>query len=174
MHAFTRTLVAALASWLDARSAQGRWLVRMEDIDRPRAVPGADARILRQLESFGLSWDGTVEYQSPHNARYRAALDALGNHVYPCACSRRELEDSALGIDGSRIYPGTCRAGIPSGKSARALRLRTSNDAIVFEDRLQGRIEQRILRDDIDDCTLCQSLDTLAFKPLMIDPPPEA
>ena len=138
------SLVAALASWLDARSAGGRWLVRMEDLDLPRVMPGADARILRQLESFGLEWDGTVEHQSRRSALYHDALGALGRHVYPCACSRRELEDSALAIDGSRIYPGTCRLGLAPGKTARAVRVRTSREPVVFADRVQGRIAQSV------------------------------
>ena len=157
------SLVAALASWLDARSAQGRWLVRMEDIDQPRVVRGAADRILRQLESFGLAWDGTVEYQSRRIPHYREALGALGTHAYPCACSRRELEDSALGIDGSRIYPGTCRAGLAAGKTARALRLRTSCDPVIFEDRVQGRIEQFIQR-DVGDFVLLRADGLIAYQ----------
>jgi glutamyl-Q tRNA(Asp) synthetase len=138
------SLTAALASWLDARSAAGRWLVRMEDLDQPRVVPGAADAILRQLEAFGLAWDGTVEYQSARLDLYRNALGRLERNTYPCACTRRELEDSALAIDGSRIYPGTCRDGLPPGKSARALRLRTDAEPVRFADRVQGEIAQSI------------------------------
>jgi glutamyl-Q tRNA(Asp) synthetase len=141
------SLIAALASWLDARAANGRWLLRMEDLDLPRVVPGAGDGILRQLESFGLAWDGAVEYQSRHNALYREALGALGQSVYPCACTRRELEDSALSIDGARIYPGTCRNGLAPDKTARAVRVRTQSEAIVFDDRVQGRIAQSVGRE---------------------------
>src|SRR5262245_588818 len=106
------SLVAALASWLDARVAGGRWLVRIEDLDAPRVVPGAEDAILRQLESFGLSWDGEVVHQSSRIQAYEKTLRALKIHAYDCGCTRRELEDSALAIDGARIYPGTCRAGL--------------------------------------------------------------
>ena len=110
----------------------------MEDLDRPRVLPGAADIILRQLESFGMTWDGPVVYQSARLERYEHALRTLETHSYPCACTRKELEDSALAIDGSRIYPGTCRGGIAPGKSPRAVRVRTHADAIRFSDRVQG------------------------------------
>ena len=138
------SLVAALASWLDARRAGGRWLLRMEDLDRPRVIPGAADAILRQLEALGLQWDGPVVYQSKRLELYRDALAKLQVHSYPCACTRKELEDSALAIDGSRIYPGTCRAGLAPGKTPRALRVRTSEDPIRFTDRVQGAMEQSV------------------------------
>lgn len=139
------SLVAALASWLDCRHAGGRWLVRMEDLDQPRVIAGAADEILRQLEAFGLEWDGAVEYQSRRTGLYRDALRRLQAFTYPCGCTRRELEDSALAIDGSRIYPGTCRAGVANGKTARAVRLRTSADPVRFTDRVQGEISQSVL-----------------------------
>lgn len=138
------SLVAALASWLDARNAGGRWLLRMEDLDRPRVMPGAADAILRQLEAFGLTWDGPVVHQSARQDAYEAALLKLKQHSYPCACTRKELEDSALAIDGSRVYPGTCRNGLPRGKAARAIRLRTDNEPVGFTDRVQGKVVQRI------------------------------
>ena len=138
------SLVAALASWLDARSARGRWLVRMEDLDRPRVVPGAAEKILRQLEVLGLQPDGPVVYQSARLGLYESALGKLQSRTYPCSCTRKELEDSALAIDGSRIYPGTCRDGIAPGKSPRALRIRTAPETIRFTDRVQGAIEQSV------------------------------
>jgi glutamyl-Q tRNA(Asp) synthetase len=141
------SLLAALASWLDARRAGGRWLVRMEDLDAPRVVPGAADAILRQLESFGLEWDGAVVRQSARLDLYRDAIESLKAHCYPCACTRKELEDSALAIDGSRIYPGTCRAGLAPGKAARALRVRTSREPVRFADRVQGGISQCLERD---------------------------
>ena len=103
------SLVAALASWLDARAAEGRWLVRIEDLDAPRAVPGAADDILRTLEALGLGWDGPVLYQSRRAASYRAALATLD--TYWCGCTRREIADSSIGraSDGAQIYPGTCR-----------------------------------------------------------------
>ena len=138
------SLVAALASWLDCRHAGGRWLVRMEDLDQPRVIAGAADEILRQLEAFGLEWDGAVEYQSRRTGLYRDALRRLEAFTYPCGCTRRELEDSALAIDGSRIYPGTCRAGVANGKTARAVRLRTGADPVRFTDRVQGEISQSV------------------------------
>ena len=143
------SLVAALASWLDARAAGGRWLLRMEDLDKPREQPGAADAILRQLESLGLGWDGSVLYQSRRTARYRAALERLTHAglTYPCGCTRREIADSALGIDGAHVYPGTCRNGLPSGKSARATRLRTTPEPIEFFDRVQGLCRQSVERE---------------------------
>jgi glutamyl-Q tRNA(Asp) synthetase len=141
------SLVAALASWLDARRAGGQWLLRMEDLDRPRVMPGAADTILRQLEAFGLAWDGPVVHQSARLELYEEALRNLAAHCYACACTRKELEDSALAIDGSRIYPGTCRNGLPQGKTARAIRIRTDNAPVRFTDRVQGDIVQRIESD---------------------------
>ena len=138
------SLVAALAGWLDARQAGGEWLLRMEDLDRPRVMPGAADAILRQLEACGLEWDGSVVIQSDRVDLYGAALQKLAAHVYPCACTRKELEDSALAIDGSRIYPGTCRAGLAAGKTARALRLRAAVEPVKFTDRVQGEISQSV------------------------------
>lgn len=145
------SLVAALASWLDARAADGAWLLRMEDLDKPREQPGAADAILRQLEALGLTWDGPVSYQSAgaHGARYREALDVLRRSgvTYPCGCTRREIADSTLAIDGARIYPGTCRAGLPAGKSAHTTRVRTTTDAIRFVDRILGECVQDIERE---------------------------
>src|SRR4051812_21757676 len=115
------SLVAALASWLDARASGGQWLVRIEDIDKPRTVPGAADEILRTLEALGLTWDGEVVYQTARSERYEAALERLraGGHVYRCRCSRREIADSGLqGLEGA-IYGGTCRElSIPASEPA--------------------------------------------------------
>jgi glutamyl-Q tRNA(Asp) synthetase len=143
------SLVAALASWLDARAANGAWLVRMEDLDRPREQPGAAAAILRQLTDLGLGWDGDVETQASRTAWYGSALARLSaaGHVYSCACTRKEMEDSALAPDGARIYPGTCRNGMPPGKAARAVRVRTNDAPIRFVDRAQGECTQSVERE---------------------------
>jgi glutamyl-Q tRNA(Asp) synthetase len=141
------SLVAALASWLDARAAGGRWRVRIEDLDRGRVQPGAADEILRTLERLGLYWDGEVVFQSRRQRLYEEALVKLKD-TYLCGCSRREIADSALSLaaDGAQIYPGTCRAGLPAGKSARALRVRV-HGAISFADRAQGTLQQDLERE---------------------------
>ena len=163
------SLVAALASWLDCRRAGGRWLVRMEDLDLPRVIPGAADAILRQLDAFGLEWDGPVIYQSEWLELYQDAVEKLKTHSYPCACTRKELEDSALAIDGSRIYPGTCRGGLAPGKTPRAgrtayaVRLRTDADSIRFTDRVQGTIEQSVEK-DVGDFVLLRADGIFAYQ----------
>ena len=120
------SLVTALASWLDARAHGGQWLVRIEDVDTPRCVPGAAQTILQQLERCGLHSDAPVLWQSQRSAAYQQALDRLltQNLAYPCGCSRKDVE-AAQGPTGrhqGQTYPGTCRAGL-QGKPARAWRL---------------------------------------------------
>jgi glutamyl-Q tRNA(Asp) synthetase len=149
------SLVAALASWLDARAAGGAWLVRIEDVDATRTVPGAADAILRALDACGLGWDEAVSWQSQRSALYEAALERLRARslVYACGCSRREVADSALrGIEGA-VYPGTCRAlGLAPGAD-RAERLRTAGrDAVIggvhgFTDRVHGAQSQDVGRD---------------------------
>lgn len=142
------SLIAALASFLDARAAGGRWLVRIEDLDTPRVQPGAADGILRTLERLGLHWDGSVEYQSARGDHYRQALERLASRglTYWCGCTRREIADSSLGLaaDGARIYPGSCAAGLAPGRAARVLRVRVADDPIRFVDRLQGPRQQRL------------------------------
>lgn len=143
------SLVAALASYLEARQQQGEWLLRMEDLDTPRNMPGAADAILRSLEAFGFEWDGVVVYQSERHDLYAAALARLqeGGLVYPCGCTRKEIADSAIhGIEGA-IYPGTCRSGLPPGKTARAWRIRAENRTIGFDDAIQGHVAQNLARD---------------------------
>ncbi len=142
------SLVAALASWLDARAAGGRWLVRIEDLDGSRTQPGAAESILRSLERMGLHWDGDIMRQSTRTDHYRDALQRLtrDGHIYPCACTRREIADSRapLAPDGAQIYPGTCRAGLAPGRAARAQRLRTGAETVRFTDRVQGEVAQAL------------------------------
>lgn len=134
------SLVAAVGSYLDARTCQGKWFVRIEDLDPPRVVEGATDEILRTLEAFGLFWDGDVVYQSHRAEAYRAALEALSQQgiLYPCNCSRREIADSSLDTSSGPIYPGHCRSGMRVGRAIHALRLRTDNIPIHFCDRLLG------------------------------------
>jgi len=159
------SLVAALASWLDARAAGGVWLLRMEDLDKPREVPGASDMILHQLERLGLAWDGSVLFQSTRGERYAAALEALERRgaTYPCSCTRREIADSALAIDGARIYPGTCRGGLDLGRRARATRVRTVPAPIDFVDRLQGDIVQSVER-EVGDFVLRRADGLIAYQ----------
>lgn len=143
------SLVAAVASWLDARAAGGRWLMRVEDLDRPRVKKGAADAILRQLEALGLEWDGPVICQSARLDLYRAALERLERLgvTYWCGCTRKEMADSALAIDGSRIYPGTCRNGLAPGRRPRAVRVRASAEPLRFTDRVQGEMAQSVERE---------------------------
>jgi glutamyl-Q tRNA(Asp) synthetase len=144
------SLVAALASWLDARAHGGRWLVRIEDVDTPRCVPGADQIILDQLIRCGLVPDEPPVWQSRRGPLYTRALEQLkaAGWAYPCGCSRKDI-DAALAARGvvhqrhrERVYPGTCRAGL-AGKPARAWRVRTVDTdhhpiAIDWTDRRLG------------------------------------
>lgn len=137
------SLVAALGSWLDARATGGRWLVRIEDVDTPRIVPGADHAILRDLESFGLTWDGEVLWQSQRGERYRAALESLraAGLIYPCRCSRKQIAaaSNTRARDGGLRYAGTCRNALLTAGGDCAQRVRTHAGLICFDDALQGR-----------------------------------
>jgi glutamyl-Q tRNA(Asp) synthetase len=143
------SLVAAVASYLDARAHSGTWLVRIEDIDEGRSVPGAAEGILHLLHTLGMDSDREVVWQSRRKHLYQAAFDGLAEHAYPCGCNRREIADSRLGIapDGGAIYPGTCREGLAPGRSTRSLRLRVPEegaDLVTFTDRFAGTIRQRL------------------------------
>lgn len=134
------SLVAALGGFCEARVRGGRWLLRVEDVDAPRCTPQAAAEILRTLERFGLTWDGEPVWQHRRLDAYREALARLEvqGRVYPCGCSRREIADSALARDGARVYPGTCRGGLPPGRTPRAWRLRVPEGLVRFDDAIQG------------------------------------
>lgn len=145
------SLVAAMASYLDAKVHRGRWLVRIEDIDEARTVPGAAESILQCLAHLGMQWDGEVVWQSKRFALYQSAFERLRDFIYPCGCSRKEVADSRLGTssDGAAIYPGTCRNGLQAGKAARAFRLRVpepgqADEYITFEDRWVGSMAQHL------------------------------
>ncbi len=136
------SLVAAVGSFLEARTRNGEWHLRMEDVDAPRCSMAAAAGILATLEACGFAWDGEVVWQSRRGDAYAAALERLKSvgRVFPCACTRRELADSAIAPDGAAIYPGTCRNGLGTGRSARAWRLRVGDARVSFDDAIQGRI----------------------------------
>lgn len=135
------SLVAALGSYLHARSRGGLWRLRIDDLDRPREVPGAADEILRTLDAYGLHWDGPVLYQSRRDAAYAAALQQLHRNgaVFPCGCTRQDIALARAARGGGPAYPGTCRGGLPPGRRARAWRVRTEGERIRFEDWLQGR-----------------------------------
>lgn len=158
------SLVAALGSYLEAKARGGCWRVRMEDVDQPRCKPEHADAILRTLEAFGFEWDGAVMVQSRRSAHYREVLErlkALGA-VYPCGCTRSELEGAPPGIDGAPVYPGICRAGLPPGKAARAWRLRVAG-VIDFDDALQGRQHQELAR-EVGDCVLLRADGCFAYQ----------
>jgi glutamyl-Q tRNA(Asp) synthetase len=136
-------LLAAAASFLQARRCGGRWILRVEDIDPPREQPGAAQRIIEALERYGFEWDGPVIYQSASDAAHRVALKRLleAGHAYQCGCSRSELADVPRGPLGI-IYPGTCRAGCSADETA--VRVRTDNSVISFSDGLQGVHQERL------------------------------
>jgi glutamyl-Q tRNA(Asp) synthetase len=147
------SLVAAMASYLDARLHGGTWLLRVEDIDETRTVPDAVAAIYQALSSMAMQWDDEVIVQSERKARYQAACDLLTAQVYPCACTRKEIMDSVtrtglpLAADGAAIYPGTCRNGVADGRIGRTLRIKVPDaddpDRLIrFDDRWCGPVTQ--------------------------------
>lgn len=147
------SLVAAVGSRLFARRVGGQWLVRMEDLDVGRVVPGSAEGILDTLRRYGLDWDGEVVYQSQRIASYERALQSLRDRglVYDCACSRAELRSAASAPVGREpVYPGTCRNGIPAGRVARAVRFRVPEGVIGFDDLLEGRIEENVAEETGD------------------------
>lgn len=136
------SLLTAVASYLDARHQQGRWLVRMEDLDSPRNIPGAADHILRTLTAYGLQWDGAVIYQSDRLALYQQHIDdwlATGQAYY-CDCSRREI----MAYDG--VYPGTCRHRHLPAAPDHAIRLEVGTQPVSFVDRLQGMVSHELNR----------------------------
>lgn len=159
------SLVAALGSCLDARHHQGQWLLRMEDVDQPRCSSAMAATILRQLETYGFEWDEKLIWQSQRTAAYQAALEQLKQQqkCYPCACSRSELHAQVRALDGHLIYPGTCRQGLPAGRSARAWRLRVEDRLVVFADALQGSVRQQ-LAIDVGDFVLLRADGLFAYQ----------
>ena len=145
------SLVAAVGSYLDARANGGEWLVRIEDVDWPRTVPGAAEGILRTLEGFGFEWDGEVVVQSHRIDLYHSAIVRLqaSADVYPCVCSRSEIAAATdrISVDGGLVYPGRCRGGLAEGKAARAWRLRVPDQEFSFVDRIQGESRQNLERE---------------------------
>lgn len=160
------SLIAAVASYCEAKSHDGKWLVRMEDLDKPREIPGAANTILQQLENFGFEWDDTVLYQSRRDEAYAAALEQLKQNklVYPCTCTRKEIVDSStsLGIEGV-IYPGTCLTNPLKQSGTIAWRIKTPDLMTSFRDAIQGRISQN-LQQDIGDFILKRADGVFAYQ----------
>ena len=160
------SLVAAVGSYCLARQTGGRWLVRIDDLDTPRVVPGAADAILQSLEALGLNWDGDVVWQSRRQEAYREALARLEARglVYACGCSRREILASAPhpGEEGP-IYPGTCRNGLPPGRHPRAERVRVAAAPVCFRDGIFGPQEQH-LADAVGDFVLRRADGIFAYQ----------
>jgi glutamyl-Q tRNA(Asp) synthetase len=145
------SLIAAVASYCDAKANAGKWLLRMEDLDKPREVKGAADTILQQLEAFGFEWDGEICYQSQRDEWYAEALNNLQKQalIYPCTCTRKEIADSshAQGIDGL-VYPKTCFFNPkPPSSIHAAYRVMVADKNITFLDAIQGEISQNLARD---------------------------
>ena len=161
------SLIAAVGSYLDARARGGQWLLRIEDVDAPRTMPGAADAIRRTLEGFAFEWDGEVVVQSKRLDRYHAALVRLqlDGDVYPCACSRSEIAgaSSVRSVDGGLLYPGTCRTGLAEGQAARAWRFRLPDQELRFVDRVQGEVRQNPLR-EVGDCVLLRADGQYAYQ----------
>lgn len=154
------SLVAAVASYLQARQQGGQWWLRIEDIDPPREVPGASESIVRTLAQFGFEWHGEVVYQSQRSEIYQGALAQLlrDGLVYPCTCSRKDI---ALGSP-SGVYPGTCRQGLAEGQLPRSWRIRCDARVIRFLDGIQGDIHCALSR-EIGDYVLKRADGLLAY-----------
>lgn len=158
------SMVAAVGSYLDAKSQGGSWALRIDDLDPPRVAPGSVDSIFRCLEKFQMVWDGEVVFQRARMGAYQAALDQLRTRglVYACACSRKEIGDAGLDGPHGPVYPGTCRKGLPPGREARAWRVHTGDTAIEFVDLLQGRVRQDLER-EIGDFVLFRADQVFAY-----------
>jgi glutamyl-Q tRNA(Asp) synthetase len=143
------SLLAAMASYAEARARGGEWLLRIEDIDPPRELPGATSDILRTLERCGFAWDGNIVYQSARAQLYASALTCLGEAglLFACACTRREVAAAPAGAGVERVYPGQCRDRGLRLVEGYAWRVRVPDAEIVFTDALQGLQAQQLARE---------------------------
>jgi len=134
------SLYTALARFLEARPKRGQWIVRIDDIDTPRCVPGASEKILKTLEHFGLHWDQPVDYQSKRLDQYREAIHTLKEtgRTYPCRCSRKSLEGT------KPVYPGWCRNRNIDRNQPHAIRVTVDNHPVSMNDRIQGAFSQNL------------------------------
>ncbi len=141
------SLLAALASYCEARRHNGKWLLRIEDVDGARTRQSALQNILHTLENYGFRWDEDIVYQSQRTKLYQQALEQLqhNHHVYPCACSRQRLNHAPLGVTGERIYPGYCKSNSPDQtQQPFAWRVIVSDETLVFHDAIQGKQKQNL------------------------------
>ena len=159
------SLIAAVGSYLDAKSHNGKWLIRIENLDKPREIPAVSNDILRTIETLGMEWDHEIIYQSNRKDAYEDALAILNKHrlTYTCTCTRKEIADSSIvGISG-QIYAGTCRSKVRNKDHSGAIRIKTDNNIIEFDDYLYGLISQRLER-DIGDFILRRSDGIYAYQ----------
>jgi glutamyl-Q tRNA(Asp) synthetase len=146
------SIYTALAGFLQARSQQGLWLLRIDDLDSPRNVKGSADSILKTLEAFGLYWDGDVYYQSRHIDIYNDVISDLQTNklIYPCTCSRKTLTAGDRGQSQSDVYPGICRERQTLPDVPYALRIKTDKRIITFQDKLQGPVSHNLAEQDGD------------------------
>ena len=143
------SLLAAMASYADARAHNGQWLLRIDDIDQARVVPDSAEHIIQTLEQLGFEWDESIYYQSQHIRDYRQALDKLHEKklTYPCFCSRKQIKSRS----GHGIYPGTCRPINQAGKTTEdkdcAIRIKVPDKTLSFKDQIQGAYSQQLAQD---------------------------
>ena len=151
------SLFTAVASYVHARASGGQWLLRMEDLDTPRCMPGAADAILRTLDHHGMSWDD-LTYQHDRIELYRDALEQLyrGNHTFPCTCSRSQIQESG-------VYPGTCRRRAALRGVPHSIRLKVPNETMGFDDEVQGHYAQH-LGEDVGDFVVSRRDRIIAYQ----------
>jgi glutamyl-Q tRNA(Asp) synthetase len=159
------SLIAAVGSYLDAKSNGGEWLVRIEDLDKPREVPAASYKILKSLEVLGMEWDHEVIYQNQRKDIYENVLTVFNKRglIYPCTCTRKEISNSSIAGISGQIYAGTCRNNLQKDDYLGAIRIKTNNNIIEFEDTLHGLINQS-LQNEIGDFILRRSDKIYAYQ----------
>ena len=143
------SIVAAVGSYADARAHDGQWHLRIDDIDETRTVPGAESAILQTLEVLGFEWSGLPTRQSHKQSRYLDIVHTLldQNYAFPCGCSRRDVQAHGQAQNTAMIYPGTCREGLPPGRTSRTIRLHVPDTTSVLTDRFLGLFEQNLARE---------------------------
>jgi len=159
------SLVAAVASYADAKHHNGSWLLRIDDVDQPRKADGSSESIIATLKAFGFEWDGPVRWQSQREDSYRKAIASLRERslAYPCCCSRRQIEKTAQAGAEGMIYPGTCRQWHGAGVQQASIRLRTTSTQTSVPDRIVGRISQN-LEEEVGDFVIFRADGITAYQ----------